>query len=424
MNKKKLLLIVPMLHQGGFERVCVTTAYLMQKYYDVSILIFSDKDINYDISGLDVVNINVPATSRFGKIGKAVNLVRRVLLVNAYKKKQNVDIAYSFGSSANYVNTLSDYGTKAKVITGLRCSTDMESPGQVKLFCQRADQVLSCSKEIMRQLLREYNYERSSYIYNPLDVEMITDKACDKDVLYSAKDMFGNGKLYEKPEKEEGSMAAEQGGSKELTLVSVGRQDYIKGFWHLIKAFSIVNAKRPETRLQIIGTGNFDGLRKLSEELGIADKVYFPGLLKNPFPFVDAADVYVLSSNHEGFPNALLEAMALGKPCVAADCKTGPREILLNDESYKKIIDEKPDGSSIGDILEGEYGILVPDMDEHTDLDPSNITEDDRKLAEGILLMISDRDKMKAYGEMAAKRAGTYNPLSYAEDLYRILEAI
>ena len=47
-SKKNLMLMVPMLHQGGFERVCVTTARLMQKYYDVSILIFSDKDINYD----------------------------------------------------------------------------------------------------------------------------------------------------------------------------------------------------------------------------------------------------------------------------------------------------------------------------------------------------------------------------------------
>ena len=52
---KKLMLITPMLHQGGFERVCVTTARLMQKYYDVTVLIFSDKDINYDVTGLNIV---------------------------------------------------------------------------------------------------------------------------------------------------------------------------------------------------------------------------------------------------------------------------------------------------------------------------------------------------------------------------------
>ena len=104
---KHLLLIVPMLHQGGFERVCVATARLMEKYYKVTILIFSDKDINYDISGLDVVNIDVPATRKFGKLGKVVNVFRRVSKVRKYKKTHNVDIAYSFGSSANYVNVLS-----------------------------------------------------------------------------------------------------------------------------------------------------------------------------------------------------------------------------------------------------------------------------------------------------------------------------
>ncbi|WP_035786056.1 glycosyltransferase [Butyrivibrio sp. XPD2002] len=409
---KHLLLIVPMLHQGGFERVCVATARLMEKYYKVTILIFSDKDINYDISGLDVVNIDVPATRKFGKLGKVVNVFRRVSKVRKYKKTHNVDIAYSFGSSANYVNVLSKAGTKTKVLTGLRCSTDMENTREVSLFCNKADQVLSCSKEIMRELLREYDYEKSSYIYNPLDTEMIREKAKEEEALLNASDMFGNGKLVED--------SAEHC----VTLISVGRQDYIKGFWHLIKAFSMVLGKYPNTRLWIVGTGDFGGPRKLAEDLGVAEKVFFPGLQKNPFPFVNAADMYVLSSNHEGFPNAILEAMALGKPCVAADCKTGPREILLNEKEYGELIAAKPDGASTDRIIEGEFGIIVPDMNQNTDLDASNITEDDKMLAEGILKMLSDEEKMKHYGEKAYERALTYNPGKYAEDLFDILEKV
>ena len=57
-SKPNLLLMVPMLHQGGFERVCVTTARLMQEYYNVYILIFSSKDINYDVTGLEVIDID------------------------------------------------------------------------------------------------------------------------------------------------------------------------------------------------------------------------------------------------------------------------------------------------------------------------------------------------------------------------------
>ena len=59
--KKNLLLIVPMLHQGGFERVCVQTARLMEPYYNVTILIFSAENINYDVKGLELIDINVPS---------------------------------------------------------------------------------------------------------------------------------------------------------------------------------------------------------------------------------------------------------------------------------------------------------------------------------------------------------------------------
>ena len=61
-SKKNLMLMVPMLHQGGFERVCVKTARLMQEYYNVYILIFTSKDMFYDVSGLNVIDIDVPAS--------------------------------------------------------------------------------------------------------------------------------------------------------------------------------------------------------------------------------------------------------------------------------------------------------------------------------------------------------------------------
>ena len=75
-GKKNLMLMVPMLHQGGFERVCVKTARLMEKYYNVYILIFSSKDINYDITGLKVIDIDVP--SKKGVVNKVFNVIKRV----------------------------------------------------------------------------------------------------------------------------------------------------------------------------------------------------------------------------------------------------------------------------------------------------------------------------------------------------------
>ena len=74
-KKKNLMLMVPMLHQGGFERVCVSTARLLQDYYNVYVLIFSSKDINYDVKGLNIIDIDVP--SKKGTINKVINVFKR-----------------------------------------------------------------------------------------------------------------------------------------------------------------------------------------------------------------------------------------------------------------------------------------------------------------------------------------------------------
>ena len=392
-KKKNLMLMVPMLHQGGFERVCVKTARLLQEYYNVCILIFSSKDINYDVTGLDVVDIDVPSEN--GLVNKVLNVLKRVRKVRRIKKERNIDICYSFGSSANYVNTLSRAGER--VLTGLRCQTDLESPRQVKLFCRRSDQVLSCSKEIVRQLLSDFKYDRSTYIYNPLDIQDIQNRAGETpdDYPFLGDDI----KVF--------SCSA--------------RNDYIKGIWHLVKAFSLVQYKHPEARLIVLGAGNWERYKEMAKALKIKDKVAFTGVKKNPFPYVAASDVYVCSSNHEGFPNAVLEAMALKKPVISADCKTGPREILLSDSEYEDLIKEIPDGSSIDKPIQGEFGILVPDMDQEENFDPEYITEGERMLASEMERILDDAQLLKKYSDKAYERALFYTPEKYKESIHEIL---
>ena len=393
-NKKNLMLMVPMLHQGGFERVCIKTARLMQDFYNVYILIFSSKDINFDIEGLNVIDIDV--LSKKGVVNKIINVIKRVKKTKKIKKELGIDISYSFGSSANYVNVLSR--GKEKVLTGLRCQTDMERSDQIKLFCSRSDQVLSCSKEIVRQLLKDYNYDKSTYIYNPLD----TDDICEK----------GSEPVEDFPFKGEG-----------LKVIStMGRNDYIKGIWHLVKAFSLVHEKCPNARLVIAGAGNWSAYKELANELNIENEVAFTGMKKNPFPYVAASDVYVCSSNHEGFPNAVLEAMALKKPVVSADCKTGPREILLSSEEYEDLISRIPGGDSTKEAIEGEYGILVPDMGEEVDMNPENITDGEKILADKILSLLTDDDKLSHYSEKAGERALFYTPDKYKDSIHEIFK--
>lgn len=393
-EKKNLLLMVPMLHQGGFERVCIKTARLMQEFYNVHILIFSSKDINFDITGLDVIDIDVPAQK--GIVNKVINVLKRVKKTKKVKKDLGIDISYSFGSSANYVNVLSK--GKEKVLTGLRCQTDMDNKKNVRLFCNRSDQVLSCSKEIVRELERDYSYNRSTYIYNPLDVSDVQDKGSEdiKDYPFNEPDV--------------------------KVISCMGRNDYIKGIWHLVKAFSLVEKAHPEARLIVLGAGDWSDYRDMAWSLGIKEKVAFPGVRKNPFPYVAKSDVYVCSSNHEGFPNAVLEAMALKKPLISADCKTGPREILLNEDQYNALIKEIPNGDSITKPIEGEFGILVPDMSEEVNMNPEDISDEERVLADQIIALLDSDEKMKHYSEKAYERALFYTPEKYQASAHEIFK--
>ena len=134
--KKKLMLISPMLHQGGFERVCITTARLMEPYFDVTIVIFNSANIAYDVEGLHIIDIQMGVKK--GILRKLWNIVRRSAKVRQLKKHMKPDIVYSFGPTANMVNAFSKTG-KEKVWLGLRNYTDVEERLKIKLFTRRAD---------------------------------------------------------------------------------------------------------------------------------------------------------------------------------------------------------------------------------------------------------------------------------------------
>jgi glycosyltransferase involved in cell wall biosynthesis len=124
----------------------------------------------------------------------------------------------------------------------------------------------------------------------------------------------------------------------EPVILAVGRLVVQKDYPTLLRAFSIVNKKRP-VHLLILGEGQErDRLEALIQELGISENVQMPGFVKNPYAYMARARLLVLSSRWEGFGNVLAEALASGTPVVSTDCKSGPGEILA----------------------EGRFGRLVP----------------------------------------------------------------
>lgn len=359
---KKLLLIVPSLHQGGLEKVCAVTARLMQPYFDVRIAIFDSRNIAYDVKGIPVSDLRLP--SRPGKIGKVINVIKRGIKLHRLKKEEQIDIAYSFGPTANLANIAS--GGRSEKWLGLRSYMDMGNPKQIRLFCKAADRVICCSETICREVQGKYRCGKAVTLQNPFDRKEVKKLS----------------------EQEQAQLPWDEG----RILISMGREDVVKGFWHLLKSFSLVHEKLPDTKLMIIGKGEFTPYRELACRLGIEDAVYFTGLRKNPYPYLKRGSLYVLTSYYEGFPNAMVEAMSMGLPVIATDCMTGPLE-----------------------ILEDKYGILIPNMSRQEDFDPQTITEEEKDLAGQIIRLLEDPDKMAHYRQMAIKRAGDYTTESYIE---------
>lgn len=361
---KKLLLIVPSLHQGGSEKVCAMTAVILKPYFDVQIAIFDSRNVDFDVEDVPVADLGLP--SRPGKLAKVINVCRRGWRLYRLKKREQIDIAYSFGPTANLANVFSRLlpgGKRAKCWLGVMSYMDMDS-SWLGLFCKKSDRLLCCSETLRGMIEEKYG--------------------CDH--TYTLTGFFDIAQIRARAEEGEAQLPWQEG----RIIVSMGREDVVKGFWHLLKIFSLVHKKLPDTRLLIIGKGEFTAYRKLAADLGVADAVYFAGLQKNPYPYLKKGTLYLLTSYWEGFPNALVEAMAMGLPAVATDCMTGPAE-----------------------IFDGKYGVLVPNMGKEPDMDASHIEEEEENTAARVAALLQDTEELARYSRLSVERAGVFSKEAY-----------
>lgn len=376
-----------MLDQGGLERVCAATARLLNKEYAVHLVVFNTTGMIYDVSGVDMTDLNLGAVD--GRLGKMRNVFRRVRRVKELKKELDIQLSYSFGPTANLVNVLS----KHKDVTwiGVRGYGALNSKGSMRLTCGLADRVVSCTRVMEQEIDRQFHPKKSAAVYNPCDIEEITrlsrcGTAAEFDLFFAQK-----GK----------------------TVVSMGREHDVKGFWHLVKAVSLVRKKMPDVKLMIIGAGDYSAYRTLAEQLGMGDDVLFTGVQSNPFALLKKADVYALTSESEGFPNALIEAMAVGLPCVSANCLTGPAEILHED--YGECRDENR-------VFHADYGILTGVFHGGRDMDAAHFTAEEKRFAQELETLLADAGLYRRYQDAARKRAQAFGMEAYLKHIRNLIE--
>lgn len=414
-ENKKIMLITPMLHQGGFERICVMTARALSQRRDTEavIVVFSMEDIAFDIAGLSVIDLKLKAKD--GRLRKILNIIRRGIKLTALQKKLGTDISYSFGTTANIANSLSR-GAKKKISA---CHSFEEIRGRIymKLISRCTDRVLCCSKKMADLVQESYGFPNAKALWNPCDIQGIlaqSRKEPDKDIGFFRE----NGKI----------------------LVSMGREDDVKGFWHLLKIFRRVYEEEENVGLAVIGEGGFEEYRRLAKELGVEKRVFFTGLKKNPFPYLRESDIYLLTSLSEGLPNALVEALALSLPVVSANCLSGPAEILHGD--FREAEAQK-------EVFLGDYGILVPPLSTEKDLsvrwEPEGealcreeaekspcrgekkrivLEEAEEKFAGAVLRLLQDEALYKSYRDKAPARAGDFSTENYMEGLLSCMEKL
>jgi len=139
--------------------------------------------------------------------------------------------------------------------------------------------------------------------------------------------------------------------NKEPVIVSVGRLQAQKDYPTLLKAFAEL-LKNQSSKLLILGEGELRSeLEELASQLQISEAVSFHGFESNPFKYLANADAFVLSSQFEGLPTVLIEALACGCPVVSTRCPSGPEEILENGK-YGKLVDVEDHAALAGALYD------------------------------------------------------------------------
>ncbi len=331
-NKKRLLFHINSMGKGGAERVVsVLSEKFSEDGYDVVIATLWRAQEEYQIPE-GVKRVNLGDDRNYEKSGRIRLALRRLMDLRRLIRKENPDLVISFCNKANFRCAYCMAGLKTPLLVSVRNDPRVDYfPHKYGVF-QMKKKASGCvfqTTDALRCFDEEFQ-RKSRVIFNPIDGKyFVADGAMPEPAKY---------------------------------VVTVGRLSQQKNQLLLLKAFFLVQKELPEYRLRIYGEESDQGIKeKLTdyiERQNMQDCVSFMGQSSCLESEIKDASLFVLSSDYEGMPNALMEAMAMGIPVISTDCPCkGPAEL----------------------IEDGISGILVP-------------VGDEKEMAGAIIKVLKDRE--------------------------------
>lgn len=368
-TRPNLLIFINTLQLGGAERVVSLLLGHLNSDFNIHLALYSNI-IDYKIPpDIKVLDLKQPLVQH--KMTRLIKIPALSHKVYRYCKENEIYISVAFLYRPCYINALmkSLWGYKGNSIMCESTHQTTMLQGQswlyrifskfmVRFSYKRANLILANSYAMQTDLVENFGIKTPvRVIYNPIDLDFIRSH---KDVVPDF--IFDPAVFY---------------------FITVGGLRSEKNQLLMLQAFFIL--KNLPCKLLIVGGGTMETiLKQKTADLGMNDKIIFCGFDNNPFKFVSRCDCFVLSSDVEGFPNVLIEALACGKPVISTDCSSGPRELLAPATNLHH--------RAINNYEIGEYGILTP-------------LNDVIALAAAMKRMIEDNALRNKFAEKATGRA-------------------